>query len=213
MLAFAKLHPDFKPAGTFYLNKDPFAAGADVPRYLRWLVQNGFEIGNHTLDHVPLNTVDDATIQKELADEANLIDQAVPGYQIKSMALPDGGIPSNKALAVQGSSGGTSYGPYGVMLVGANPAPSPFARDFDSAAIPRIRSAHMPWHNTQQDYLFDWWITQLERNPSSVYVSDGDASKVSFPPSESDKLASRYQSEANTTTSSTSTSTTQSTSP
>ena len=215
MLAFGKLHPDFKPAGTFYLNKDPFAAGADVPRYLRWLVQNGFEIGNHTLDHVPLNTVDDATIQKELADEANLIDQAVPGYQIKSMALPDGAIPSNRSLAVQGSSGGTSYGPYGVMLVGANPAPSPFARDFDSAAIPRIRSAHMPWHNTQQDYLFDWWITQLERNPSSVYVSDGDASKVTFPPSESDKLASRYQSEANTTTSSTSTSTstTQSTSP
>jgi peptidoglycan/xylan/chitin deacetylase (PgdA/CDA1 family) len=213
MLAFARQHPDFRPAGTFYINKDPFAAGADVSRYLHWLVQHGFEIGNHTYDHVALNTVDDATIQKELVDEASLIDHAVPGYEIRSMALPDGAMPSNKSLAVQGSSGGESYGPYAVMLVGANPAPSPFASDFDPSAIPRIRSAHMPWHNKQQDYLFDWWITQLEGNPSSVYVSDGDASKVSFPPSESGKLASRYQSEANQTTSSTSTSTTATTSP
>src|SRR5205814_1839612 len=93
------------------------------------------------------------------------------------------------------------------------PAPRPFASDFDPSAIPRIRSAHMPWHNNQQDYLFDWWITQLERNPSSVYVSDGDATRVSFPPSESGKLSSRYQSEANPITSSTSTSTTATTSP
>ena len=129
------------------------------------------------------------------------------------MALPYGGMPSTKSLAVQGSSGGESYGPYAVMLVGANPASSPFASDFDPSAIPRIRSAHMPWHNNQQDYLFDWWITQLERNPSSVYVSDGDATRVSFPPSESGKLSSRYQSEANPITSSTSTSTTATTSP
>jgi peptidoglycan/xylan/chitin deacetylase (PgdA/CDA1 family) len=198
MLAFAKLHPDFPPAGTFYVNKDPFEGGVDAPRLLRWLVQNGFEVGNHTLDHAQLNSLDDEGVQKELADEAKAIESAVPGYTIRTMALPYGAMPNNHSLAVSGSSGGESYGPYAVMLVGANPAPSPFATDFDPAMVPRIRTAQFPWRNVQENYAFDYWLTELEHNPGSVYVSDGDPNKVSFPESESDKLSSRFESHANT---------------
>jgi peptidoglycan/xylan/chitin deacetylase (PgdA/CDA1 family) len=196
MLAFAKQHPDFRPAATFYLNQDPFQAGSDAPRLLRWLVAHGFEIGNHTVTHAPLNRLDDQGVQKELAGEAQNITQALPGYHIRTMALPFGAMPSNHSLAVQGSYGGESYGPYAVMLVGANPAPSPYAGDFDPAAVPRIRTAQQPWRGAQTDYAFDYWLTQLEHNPRSVYISDGDPRTVRFPQSEAGKISSRYQAEA-----------------
>jgi peptidoglycan/xylan/chitin deacetylase (PgdA/CDA1 family) len=197
LLGFAREHPDFPAAGTFYVNKDPFEGGSDAPRLLRWLVQNGFEVGNHTLDHAQLSSLDDEGVQKELADEAQAIEAAVPGYTIRTMALPYGAMPSNESLAVSGSSGAGSYGPYAVMLVGANPAPSPFASDFDPAQVPRIRTAQLPWRNVQENYAFDYWLTQLEDDPDSAYVSDGDPSRVSYPESESGKIAPRFQARAN----------------
>ena len=119
----------------------------------------------------------------------------MPGYKIRTMALPFGINPSPSSLAVSGSYGSTSYGPYGVMLVGANPSPSPFSGDFDPAAIPRIRSAHLPWKCTQ-DYEWDDWQCQLEKNPGAVYVSDGDPATISFPKSEESSLSSKFRSRA-----------------
>jgi hypothetical protein len=195
MLAFAQKHPDFKPAGTFYVNANPFELGGNLSNGLRWLTTHGFEIGNHTTSHVDLSSLDDTGVQKELAGNAQMIERALPGYKIRTMALPFGIMPSTSSLAVSGSWGGTSYGPYGVMLVGANPSPSPFASDFDPAGIPRIRSAHLPWKTTQ-DYEWDYWQSVLEDNPSSVYVSDGDPRTISFPKGEEGSLASRFKGRA-----------------
>jgi hypothetical protein len=196
MEAFAQKHPDFKPAGTFYVNNDPFGlSGPNLPKAFQWLTTHGFEIGNHTLDHSNLSELDSTGVQKELAEDASMIEQALPGYDIKTMALPFGVTPDPTSLAVKGSWDGTSYGPYAVMLVGANPAPSPFSSDFDSSAIPRIRSAHFPWRCTQ-DYEFDDWMCQLEKDPGSVYVSDGNPATISFPKSEEGALSSRFRSRA-----------------
>jgi peptidoglycan/xylan/chitin deacetylase (PgdA/CDA1 family) len=195
MMAFGQKHPDFKPAGTFYVNADPFELGGNLSRGLRWLTTHGFEIGNHTTSHADLSSLDATGVQKELATDAKMIVDALPGYKIRTMALPFGITPSPASLAVRGSWGGTSYGPYGVMLVGANPSPSPFSGDFDPAAVPRIRSAHQPWQ-TKQDYEWDYWQNVLEENPSSVYVSDGNPRTISFPKSEEGSLSSRFKARA-----------------
>ena len=195
MMAFAQKHPDFKPAGTFYVNADPFELGSNLAKGLQWLTTHGFEIGNHTTSHVDLSSLDSTGVQKELATDAKMITDALPGYKIRTMALPFGIMPSPSSLAARGSWGGTSYGPYGVMLVGANPSPSPFSGDFDPAGVPRIRSSHLPW-STKQDYEWDYWQNVLEDNPSSVYVSDGDPATISFPKSEEGSLSSRFSSRA-----------------
>jgi hypothetical protein len=195
MMAFAQKHPDFEPAGTFYVNADPFELGGNLSKGLRWLTTHGFEIGNHTTSHADLSSLDSTGVQKELATDAKMITDALPGYKIRTMALPFGIMPSPSSLAVRGSWGGTSYGSYGVMLVGANPSPSPFSSDFDPAGIPRIRSSHLPWQ-TKQDYEWDYWQHVLETNPSSVYVSDGDPKTISFPKSEEGSLSSRFKAKA-----------------
>jgi peptidoglycan/xylan/chitin deacetylase (PgdA/CDA1 family) len=198
MLEFAETHPGFKAAGTFYVTREPFGVnGEEAARHLRWLVANGFEIGNHTVDHVALSTLGDEDVQAQLGAQANFLEAALPDYRVRTMALPFGAMPENAQLAVRGTFEQRPYGPYGVFLVGSNPAPSPFSNRFDPAAIPRIRTSRLPWRAVQDNYDFAYWLDRLERNRRAVYVSDGDPSVVTFPSSRAGELGPRYEGKAN----------------
>jgi hypothetical protein len=191
MFAFARTHPGFDPHGTFYVNRDPFGV-QDGAKLMRWLDEHGFELGNHTYDHRPLRTLDDQAVQKELTLGASVIEDALPGYRIRSLALPLGSMPQDAKLAVRGSWHGHAYGPYAVLLVGANPSPSPFSSSFDPTAIPRIRSSHLPYRG-QQDFTVEYWLGDLDAKPGSRYVSDGDPAKITAPAAEKTSLASGYK--------------------
>ncbi|MEO5633896.1 putative glycoside hydrolase [Gaiella sp.] len=191
MLDFARTHAGFTPRGTFYINRDPFGV-QDGARLIRWLTANGFELGNHTRDHLPLRTLDNESVQRQLVLGAAVITDALPGYRIRSMALPLGSMPKRERLAVGGSWQKHRYGPYGVLLVGANPAPSPFGSSFDRAAIPRIRSSHLPF-SVEDELGFSYWLADLDRNPASRYVSDGDARTITAPAAAKSELAPRYR--------------------
>ena len=180
MLDFARSHPGFVPAGTFYVNRTPFGSDAAAKRALPWLTAHGFELGNHTHDHIPLRTLGDDEVRRQVATGAAVIEDILPGYAIRSLALPLGSMPHDSTLAVRGSWRGQAYGPYAVLLVGANPAPSPFAKDFDPRAIPRIRTSHAGWDGTE-DFAFSDWMHRLEQNPGTRYVSDGEANTVTVP--------------------------------
>lgn len=190
---FSRTHPGFAPKATFFLLRKPFGGNVRSPDHVRWLAENGFELGNHSHDHTPLRPLDDAAVQRQLVAGARVILDAVPGYRIKSLALPLGSMPERAELAVRGRSGGQSYGPYAVYLVGANPSPSPFSKDFDRTAIPRIRSSHMPW-SSAEEYTFAYWMRELERNPEQRFVSDGDPRTITVPRAERDSVALRFRS-------------------
>jgi peptidoglycan/xylan/chitin deacetylase (PgdA/CDA1 family) len=180
MLDFARSHPGFVPAGTFYVNRTPFGSDAAAKRALPWLTAHGFEIGNHTHDHIPLRTLADDDVRKQVATGAAVIEDVLPGYAIRSLALPLGSMPHDPTLATRGSWRGRAYGPYALLLVGANPAPSPFSKEFDPGGIPRIRTSHAGWDGTE-DFAFSDWMRRFEQNPDTRYVSDGDASTITVP--------------------------------
>jgi peptidoglycan/xylan/chitin deacetylase (PgdA/CDA1 family) len=192
MLAFARSHPGFHPAGTFYVLREPFAGTPRGPRMLRWLVAHGFELGNHTYDHLPLQTLDDGQVQKEIVRGRDVIVRAVPGYPVRTLALPLGSMPHTESLALHGRWDGRSYRHEGVFLVGAGPAPSPYSRDWQPGAIPRIRSSHLPGDGSS-DLTWAYWQRELERNPGSRYVSDGDPSKVTVAAGSAGRLAPRFR--------------------
>ena len=43
----------------------------------------------------------------------------------------------------------------------------------------------------------EYWLNQMEKNPKSIYTSDGDANRISFPKSDEAKLNSKYADKAN----------------
>jgi peptidoglycan/xylan/chitin deacetylase (PgdA/CDA1 family) len=196
MEAFAHAHPDFPATGTFYIPRNVFDGnGSTGSRTLNWLVENGFELGNHTRDHIPFNKLDATTVQKELVQGGHVITDRIKGYDVKTMALPLGALPTPRSLATNGSWHGEQYHFEGVFLDGAEPSPSPFSTKFTPGAIPRIRPN--PYWKGDRDFTGGMWLDILERNPSMRYVSDGNPAKITFPKSKAAQLAPEFKALAN----------------
>jgi hypothetical protein len=191
MLEFAKSHPGFEPAGTFYVNRDPFSAGDRTAELMRKLVSLGFEFGNHTQDHANLGELDDDGVQQQLVLGNRVIHAQLPDAEIGTMALPLGVLPQHPELAVSGAWDGEQYRFDAVLLVGAEPSPSPFTTAFDpaGAGVPRIRStSDRSVENGSAD-----WLGRLARDPERRYVSDGDPQRITVPDGQESLVAQRYR--------------------
>ena len=175
MNAFAADHPEFGRHAIFYSNSTLFEQPADTQRKLDALVRWGYEIGNHTYSHANLSTLTPQGVQEEIGKLAALVRHYEPGYRIRHFCIPFGVEPHEQGLTVHGVYAGAPYRYVSDVMVGAGPSPSPFAKRFDPAHIPRIRGAGGPSAPLQIDY----WLTQLNRGDR--YVSDGDPAKVTVP--------------------------------
>ncbi|WP_280329812.1 polysaccharide deacetylase family protein [Nocardia wallacei] len=184
---FAATHPGFLATATFYVTDDLFG---DDPRALPWLTAHGYDLGAHTATHANLGNLDTAGVQRELALNVRTIQQAVPGAPVLTMALPLGVAPEEPAAARAGAWDGTSYAFGAVMLVGSEPAPSPYG-PMDPTAVPRIRSG-------RGEVAFDsaYWLDQLAAHPERRYTSDGDPQRISFPANRSEALAAPWSARA-----------------
>ena len=113
---------------------------------VKWLADQGFELCDHTLWHMQLNKYPDAAVQEQIARNAMGIDSAVPGYKIRTLALPYGLWPKNRPLAWQGSWTDPktklvhAYKFEAVLEVAGGPALSPYDAKFNPKSINRIEA-------------------------------------------------------------------------
>jgi hypothetical protein len=154
---FTKDHPGWRNAATFCVLSAGDAGGSffgngniqgqkTAWRYpkIRHLVDQGFEVCNHTQWHARLDKYPDAFIQEQIAKLALAVDSAVPGYRIKTFALPLGVWPKNRPLAWHGSwrdpkSGRTvTYNYDSVLEVSGGTNVSPYDPKYDPHSINRI---------------------------------------------------------------------------
>jgi hypothetical protein len=146
-------------------------------RKVKWLADNGFELCDHTLWHAQLSKYPDAFVQEQIARNALAIDSAVPGYKIRSMALPQGLWPKNRALASKGSwtnpkTGKTvSYDWPVVFEVAGGPMRSPYDPAFNPGMTPRIQVI---------GNAIPAMIDKLEKS-GNAYISDGNPAVVAKP--------------------------------
>jgi peptidoglycan/xylan/chitin deacetylase (PgdA/CDA1 family) len=185
--------PGFRAVATFYVNSNPFGDNGGT-KTLPWLRDHGMDIGNHTLTHANLRQAGAAEAQREISQGDQAVRRAVPGYEPATLALPFGVHPRDEALALAGSSDGTAYKYRGVFLVGANPAPSPFAADFDPASIPRIRSQGRDGKDAQ--FASAIWLDKLAAAPAGRYTSDGVPGQIAYPRATANPIAAAYQGDA-----------------
>jgi hypothetical protein len=192
---FASMHPDFPATGTFFVPRNLFEGnGRTATSTLGWLIEHGFELGNHTKDHLALNTLDPTGVQRQLVLGERLITDRLPSYRIQTMALPLGALPHPSKLAIHGTWRGRSYRFAGVFLSGAEPAPSPFSTRWDPTQIPRILP-NPRWRGAR-DFTWGMWLDDLETSPGLRYVSDGDPETISFPRAKETDLAAQYRDRA-----------------
>lgn len=169
LLEFAQEHTDFGHAATFFVNfPAPFGRPSHVDQKLAFLLDNGMEIGNHTYSHRNLSRVSPVVVAEEIGKLANEI-KGLCGYDMRSLALPYGGYPGSARNLDCGEYDGQEYCNLGVLLVGAEPAPSPYSKKLDPLALPRIRGS-------QQE--LDKWLAYFEKYPERRFVSDGRTDTV-----------------------------------
>jgi hypothetical protein len=147
-------------------------------RKVQYLKEQGFELCNHTLWHANLSKYSDAVVQEQIARGEMAIDSAVPGYNVRTFALPLGVWPKNRALAKSGSwtdpktGKVVRYDNEAILEVAGGPTESPHDPKFNPLSIKRIEV-----FGNQLEQVLD----RLDKNKSR-YVSDGDPSTVARPP-------------------------------
>jgi peptidoglycan/xylan/chitin deacetylase (PgdA/CDA1 family) len=178
---FYTKHPDFGRGGFFAIMASaPFAwPNADDQRpYMRekvqWLVDHGYEIGNHTIDHVNLREISNEEVKAQLAGAVEIMRGYAPKAQMEIIAVPFGVYPKggNTTLFEGFDYQGKHYGFQAALMVGANPGPAPVSKAFDPMWIPRIRGSQAELAK---------WFDFVEANSGMLYVSDGNPNTITVP--------------------------------
>jgi len=181
---FYAAHPDFGRGAHFALNSDrmfAWALDADesdqepyIQKKLRWLLDNGYELGNHTVDHANLAEMDEKDVKYQLAANQDAILALVPDAQMNVITLPYGMYPSvgGDKLLRGFEYKGRKYAWDAALLVGANPASSPISTAFSPFETARIQA--------YDDELHSWFETFLDA-PDILYVSDGNVDTTTVP--------------------------------
>jgi hypothetical protein len=167
-LDFAKTHPGWKNRATFCMLNGASAGHnffGDSPKFegqkkawrfqkVKWLADNGFELCDHTVWHAMLNKYSDPVVQQQIGANAMAIDSAVPGYKVRTMALPYGIWPKNKQLAWEGTwtdpktKQTHDYKFDAVLEVAGGPTKSPYDPAFNPHSINRVQAVGNDIHKT-----------------------------------------------------------------
>lgn len=156
-LEFHRTHPDWANKATFCMLPGAAAGHAFFGergiegqesawrhKKVRFLADQGFELCDHTLWHANLSKYSDQVVQEQIARGALAIDSAVPGYTVRTFALPLGIWPKNRELARAGSwrdprtGRVVAYHFDAILEVTGGPARSPFDPKFDALRLPRV---------------------------------------------------------------------------
>jgi peptidoglycan/xylan/chitin deacetylase (PgdA/CDA1 family) len=153
---------------------------------LRYLVDNGFDLSNHSHTHDNLAQLPADELVANLAESQRRLAEIVGEYAPRTLTLPFGMFPEDQSLVVTGTDGDTTYNHELVFLVGWMPTRSPHHVDFDPVNVFRV-PAHGPWGPNDPDW--DGWLEWLDEQPGRRFVSDGDPDVVTFP----DNFAEVYE--------------------
>jgi len=177
---FYKAHNDFGRAATFYVYYPiPFRQKELIKEKFEFLINNGYEIGNHSYDHPSLGKITLEEVNKQLGMNVKSTKGYLPNFVVESLALPFGEAPKGDSYnhVVSGSYEGVEYLNKAVLKVGSNPALSPTNKDFDPLKLPRVRASEL---NTAGTGIYDW-LSYFEKNPEKKYISDGSPDIVTVP--------------------------------
>ena len=190
-----KKYPDMGVTATFFLN----GALCNQKEYnediMKWLVDNGYDVGNHTISHVDFTKVGIEKTKYEVGALYQKLESIIPGKYVKIIALPFGSpykkSHSNYPYIIDGEYEGVTYHTVAGLRVGWEAEVSPFNKKFDKTFLKRIRA----YDNNGKEFDIEMNFKLLEKNR---YISDGNSNMITIPESsisnliETDKKVVKY---------------------
>jgi len=180
MEEFKKENPGFNSTATFFLfGNNPFRQKEYINFKLNFLIENGYDVGNHTYNHAYLNEAENKEeIEYQLGRQVEVIKKYIPEYDINTLALPYGLRPEGdlEKHIINGSYDGFEYKHNAVLNVGSHPSYSWIDKRFDFKQIPRIRVSRTDENQESED-----WYKYFEENYDKRYISDGVEDIITIP--------------------------------
>lgn len=183
--SFKKKYPDYNVTATFFINGGIFNQEEYNEKILKWLVDNGYDVGNHTYTHVNFSKVNSTRSIEEVGKVYELLDRIIPGKYVNIVALPFGSPYNlehdNMKYIFNTDYNGKTYVTKSALRVGWKAESSPFSNDFNPKFLKRIRA----YDNNGIEFDIEMNFKLLENNR---YVSDGDVDTIVVPESKKDLL-------------------------
>jgi len=199
MEAFFAKHPDFGHTAFFAViatdsmcfDWQSTQVDADQEQYcgqkITWLLDHGYEVGNHTVHHVNLLNVSNDTFLAEIGGNFEWAKAKDPRAYPDILAMPFGTYPDLASKKQQRTwlrdgftYNGVDYKLIGVLNVGSNPSPPVDSTDWDAVFIPRIQAFDED-AKVSGGGGFDVWFPNFESRPESLYTSDGNPDTITVP--------------------------------
>jgi len=182
---FKKKHQDAKATATFFLN----GGLCNQPQYnediVKWLVENGYDVGNHTISHVDFTKIGNEKTKEEVGKLYQKLDNIIPDKYVHIIALPFGSpykkSHSNYPYIIEGEYNGYKYHSDAGLRVGWEPEVSPFNKEFDTSFLKRVRA----YDNNGKEFDIQMTFNLLEKNR---FISDGNKKLLTIPESLEGKL-------------------------
>jgi len=172
---FKKKYPDAPVTAIFFVNGGLFNQPQYNDKIIGWLIDNGYDIGNHTQNHLDIKNSTSDKVQKEIAYVYKKLEEIIPGKYSKIVALPFGSPYTkshyNYQYVLNGSHDGYTYETISALRVGWKPEVSPYDKDFDATFLKRCRA----YDNNGKEFDIEMVFKLLENNR---YTSDGNKDTI-----------------------------------
>ena len=172
---FKKKYPDFNVTAIFFVTGALFNQPEYNEKILNWLVDNGYEVGNHTLGHNNLKNTTTSETQKVVGGMYKQLDEILHDKYSKILALPYGNPTSNThpnyPYVISGEYEGFKYETMGALRVGWEPEVSSYNKDFNPLYIKRCRA----YDNNGVEFDIQMVFKMLEK---TRYISDGNINTI-----------------------------------
>ncbi len=172
---YKKKYPDYNVTAIFFVTSSLFNQPEYNEKILNWLVDNGYEVGNHTMGHNNFSNIDINKTQEVVGYMYNKLESIIGDKYSKIVALPFGS-PYNKShenyqYIINGLYNGVKYETLAALRVGWEPEVSPFHKDFDKTFLKRCRA----YDNNGLEFDIEMILKMLE---NSRYISDGNIETI-----------------------------------
>lgn len=172
---FKKKYPDFTVTATFFVNGTLMNQKEYDEKIIKWLVQNNYDVGNHTKSHPDFTKIDAVRAETEVGSVYAQLEKIIPNKYVHIVALPFGSpyqkTHSNFSHIIKANYEGKEYETISTLRVGWESNPSPFDPSFDPFFLKRIRA----YDNNGKDFDITYNFNLLEK---TRYISDGNPNNI-----------------------------------